>query len=171
MKTGHVLIIGQTESGKSICGKKIAASYRSQSIKVCVLDPHMDPGWGADYITDDPAQFMALVRDPSRCTSCSLFIDESGQMLDRYSDDCDWLTTQARHFGHCTHIIAQRAQQISRNVRAQCTTLFAFNVAPEDARTYASDFNCPELLKCPTLPQGHCIRVQRFQGVRYLRMW
>jgi hypothetical protein len=171
VKTGHVLIVGQTESGKSICGKKIAAAYRAQGIKVAVLDPMRDPGWQADYLSTDPVEFLSTVKDPNKCQQCAIFVDESGSMLDKYAEECNWLTTMSRHHGHVTHIIAQRAQQVSVTIRSNCSTLYAFQIDPDDAKKYSKDFNNPLILKCPALPQGHCYRVQRFKGASLLRMW
>lgn len=171
MKTGHVLIVGQTESGKTICAQRIAAWYKSHNVATVVLDPMKDPKWNADFITADPVEFFSLIKDPNRCLNCAAFVDESGDSLNKYASDEQFLTTRSRHHGIVAHIIAQRAQQVSVTVRSQCSTLYAFSVSPADAKIYASDFNCDELLKCPTLPQGTCIRVQRFQPPRYLRMW
>jgi hypothetical protein len=168
---GHVLIVGQTMSGKTICAQRLSHNYRAHHIKVAVLDPMRDPKWQADFITDDPAEFMELVRNPLKCQSCALFVDESGQVLDRYSVDFNWLTCQSRHHGHVAHIIAQRAQQVSMTIRSQCSTIYAFNVNNKDAKEYADAFNSPALLECPNLPQGHCIRVKRFCTPERLRMW
>lgn len=170
-RSGHCLLIGQTESGKTICAQRIAQAYKAGGIKVCVLDPMKDPKWNADFITDNPDEYFSLVMDPDRSLQCALFIDEAGQSLDRYVGKQQWLTCQARHHGHVTHIISQRAQQVDTTIRSQCSTVYAFNVAVDDAKLYAKSFNAPVLLKCPTLPQGHCIRVQRFQPTQYLRMW
>ncbi len=171
MRATHTIIVGETESGKSVCAKKIAASYKAHGIGVVVLDPYKDPAWNADFITKDPAEFMALVRDPDQCLQCAIFVDEAGRMLGRYDEEFNWLTCESRHLGHVAHLISQRAQHISPNVRTQCATLYCFRLAPKDAKQYAEDFNCLELLKASELPQGHCIRVQRFQPTQYLRMW
>jgi hypothetical protein len=168
---GHVITIGQTESGKSILNKKLSHWFRKNGIGVAVLDVMRDPGWAADFITDDPDDFLAFVKNPDLCLQCGLFIDEAGQALDRYADSFAWLTTQSRHHGHVCHLITQRAQQVSPTVRNQCSTLHAFNVNPRDAKIYAEDFNNPEILKAPNLPQGYCIKVQRFKPTQMLRMW
>lgn len=171
MKTGHVLIVGQTESGKTLCAQKLCRWYHGAGIKTTILDPMCDPAWAADYITADPDEYFALIMDPDRCQGSANFVDEGGLALDRYQPQQQFLTCQARHHGMVSHIIAQRATQVSKTTRAQCSTIFAFNVNPGDAKELAQDFNAPILLEAPHLPQGQCIRVTRFQPPELLRMW
>jgi hypothetical protein len=160
-----------TESGKTLCAQKLCAWYRAAGIKTCVLDPMRDPAWQADFLTDDPDQYFSLIMDPDRCVGTANFVDESGLSLDKYAVHQQFLTCQSRHHGMVSHIIAQRAQQVGVTTRAQCGTVFAFQLNPDDAKQYARDFNAPILLKCPDLPQGQCIRVTRFQRPELLRMW
>ena len=171
MKTGHVLIVGQTESGKTLCAQKLCSWYRGAGIKTCVLDPMRDPAWGADFITDSPDEYFALIMDPDKCVGTANFVDEGGLSLDRYQLHQQFLTCQARHHGMVSHIISQRSAQIGKTTRAQCSTIFCFNVNPSDAKDLAQDFNAPILLRCPDLPQGQCIKVTRFQAPELLRMW
>lgn len=168
---GHVITIGQTESGKTICNKRLAAWYKRNGIGVIVLDIMRDPEWQSDFITDDPDEFIAFAKDPRKCLQCALFVDEAGASIDRYAETFSWLTTQSRHHGHICHLITQRAQQVSPTIRNQCSTLYIFNVNPRDAKIYAEDFNDVAALDAPTLPQGHCIKIQRFQKPQRLRMW
>jgi hypothetical protein len=168
---GHVITIGQTESGKTICNKRLAAWYKRNGVGVIVLDVMKDPDWNADFITDDADEYMAFVRDPRRCLQCALFIDEAGSSLDRYLQTNEWLTTQSRHHGHICHLITQRAPQVSLTTRSQCSTVYAFNIDPDDAKAYRKSFNEPALMRCPDLPQGHCIKKQRFHPPQLLRMW
>lgn len=168
---GHCITIGQTESGKSILNKRLSAWYKSKGVGVVVLDVMRDPGWTCDFLTDDADEFLEFVKDPERCLQCALFIDEAGASLDRYAESFSWLTTQSRHHGHVCHLITQRAQQISPTVRNQCSTLYIFNVNGKDAKIYAEDFNSPLALEAPSLPQGHCIKIQRFKPPQRLRMW
>lgn len=168
----HSITVGQTLSGKSILNKKLAAHYKRNGIGVLVLDVMLDPGWNADFITDDPEKYMALVRDPRKCLQCALFIDEAGDALDRYLKTFNWLTTQSRHHGHRCHLITQRAQQVSPTVRSQCSILYAFNIGAKDAKIYGDDFNAPLVAnKAPMLPQGQCIKIQRFKPPQMLTVF
>lgn len=166
MELDHTITIGQTKMGKSVLNKKLAAWYKSQGIKVVVLDPLNDPGWNADFMTRNPEEFLALVKDPDKCLQCALFIDEAGMSLDKYATEYQWLTCQSRHHGHVTHIIAQRAQMISATVRSQCSVLNVFAIGPKDAAVYAEDFNCPTIREASGLSKGEVIHVKRAEPAK-----
>lgn len=167
----HCITIGQTESGKTTWNMRLAQWYKRNGIPVVVLDKYRNPGWNADFITPDPDEFLEFVQDPERCLQCALFADEAGQQIGRFAVGFDWCTTQSRHFGHRFHLITQRAQMVSMTIRSQVSICVAFNVGPKDAKAYAEEFNAPELLDAPNLPQGHFIMVQRFKGVSRGRLW
>lgn len=169
--SGHVLTIGQTMSGKTLCNQKLAQWYKSHEIGVIVLDRMKDPAWNADYMTGDVDDFMSFVRDPDKCVQCALFVDDGGGTLNKFQMDFDWLTTESRHHGHVCHIITQRAQQINLNIRSQCTVFNCFNINPKDCKILAEDFNCPEILEAHKLPKGHFYRVERFKETKLLCMW
>lgn len=154
---GHWLIIGMTMSGKTTLAKELSKKYSAAGIQCVVLDHMRDPGWSAAHVFSDADEFLDYVRDPARCLRCALFVDESGQTLDKNDKRYRWLTTTSRHHGHRCHIIGQRAESIDRTTRSQCATLAAFNLSLPDAKQYARDFNAPELLECPTLTQGEYI--------------
>lgn len=168
MKTGHCLTIGQTESGKTSINRALAHKYQSAGISCAVLDRMLDPRWknpaapGACWTTQDPDEFLDFVTDPDRCLSAAIFIDEAGLTIGRYNDAWDELTVTGRQFGLVVHLIAQRAQMVSATLRSQCRTLFAFNVDPRDAKTYALEFNCPDIMEAPNLAQGEFIMKSRY---------
>lgn len=168
---GHCITIGQTESGKTILNKKLAAWYKSHGIKIVVLDPMRDPEWKADAIFDDCEKFMDYVKDPDKCLQAALFIDEAGSNVGRYMQTAEWLTTQSRHHGHVCHLITQRAEMVNKTMRSQCRTLFAFNVCLDDCRNYAKDFNCKRILDAENFPQGQCLQVTRFEQPKMWKMW
>lgn len=177
---GHTIIVGQTLSGKTTLAKKLAALYRSRGVAVCVLDPNKDPDWNPEtkgahadgfYMDDDPVRFMQYIRDPDQCLQAAIFIDEGGDMLNKYDTEFNWITTRSRHHGHVAHLCTQRAQQLSVTIRSQCSILYCFNISIPDAKIYAVDFNAPELLNAPKLPQGQFLRVERFKPTVHKRLW
>ena len=93
---------------------------------------------------------------------CALFIDESGETIGRYNEEMFWLATRARHFGHDSHFVCQRAQQLNLTVRSQCTSLACFRVSNKDAELLADDWARPELLEAANLGPGDFIHVSRF---------
>ena len=125
-----------------------------------VLDPFLDPKWQADYITDDPEKYRAFVKANQ---DCELVIDEGGKTIGRYAKEMTFLATDSRHYGHVATFIAQRRQQLDRNVADQCSRIFIFSVAPSDAKIFAEDFVDKAFLECPDLEQGWCVAKRRFK--------
>ena len=147
----HVLILGITQSGKTTLAFKLAKIYKSKGISLLILDPDLRKEWGADFITDDPEFYLTVVKLNSKC---ALFVDESGQMIGRYSGAMSWLATNSRKWGHKAHFIAQRATQIDPLVRGQCTSVFLFKQSVLDSKILASEYVCDELKNANTLTQG-----------------
>lgn len=147
----HTLILGITESGKTTLARKLAARYRLKGIPVLVLDPYSSKEWGAHFITEEPEQFFAVVKN-SR--SCALFVDECGHWSEDHEPVIKWLATNSRHYGHNCHFITQRAAQISPTVRAQCSNIFLFKQSFQDSKALAQEFVADALLDAQTLSKG-----------------
>jgi len=155
----HSLIIGITGSGKTTLAKQQCAKAKLEGVKTIVLDPMMDKGWECDFITDSKEEFLQVVK---QSTGCKLFVDESGQTVGKYNLEMEWLATQARHWGHKTTFITQRAQQISPTVRDQCSILYVFLVSKKDSDTFAEEFVQDELKNASSLKKFEFYRVGRF---------
>lgn len=163
----HSLIVGQTESGKTTLAIHLAQEYQKRGIKVAVLDPMLDRRWSADFITDDPQAFTAVARSSRRC---ALFVDESGAVIGRYNDEFFWLATQARHLGHNSHFITQRAAQLNPTVRDQCGHLFAFRLSFRDAKVLSDEYGMRELSTAYELQKFHFYWIPRFGVAKLMRM-
>ena len=157
----HTLIVGSTESGKTTLATRLSQDYMNQGINVIVLDPMLDQRWAATVVTHDAEYFLQIVTNPDT-RSCALFIDESGESIGRYKDHMFWLATRARHYGHNSHFITQRASQIAKTVRDQCRHLFMFNSSFNDCKTLADDFSEKELLNGHLLQQGEYYKTQKW---------
>jgi GTPase SAR1 family protein len=169
---GHMLIVGPTQCGKTTFAKRLAGSYAKRGVASIVLDPLKDPDWPTQYRFDNSGAFFNYVRNPHRCKSCALFVDESGIALSKYDDALLWLTTTSRHHGHRAHLIAQRAEMVNKTIRSQCTTLVAFQINKNDAAAYASDWNCEDILStAPRLARGQYMVVSRFNKPTYHQLW
>jgi len=155
----HKLITGTTLSGKSTLAKRLAGLYMEQGRKVLVLDELMDTQWPCSLLTDSPEEFKAIFWN-SR--SLAVFIDEAGESVGRYDKSMSMTATRGRHWGHICHYITQRASMVARNVRGQCSEVYAFCCEPKDAETLSAEFVQPELLKAPNLAQGEYIHAVRF---------
>lgn len=157
----HTLILGITESGKTTLAKKLAANYKARNVPVLVLEPFKSASWGADLITDDPRHFLKVVFSNK---SCAVFVDEGGRMIGRYSKVMDDLATIARHYGHNSHFITQRAAQISTTIRDQCVNVFAFKQSADDGKILANRYVDDLFLSVPNLRQGEYIAKIGFDG-------
>lgn len=155
----HSLIIGTTESGKTTLAKSLARQYRAKGIKIIVLDPLRDPEWPADYMARTLEDFLRVAKASRRC---ALFVDESGRALGKYNVEAEWTTTMARHWGHASHIIAQRAEQVAPTVRGQCGQAFIFRVSSDDAKSMANEYADATLRGACSLAQFHFYHATRF---------
>lgn len=147
-------------SGKTTAAIKMLHKIRAATSRpLLVLDPNLDPRWEADFITDDPEKFKTFVFANK---GCELAIDESGETIGRFAGDMMVLATRGRHWGHRCTFISQRAQQIDKNVRSQCTTLLCFSQYKDDAKILAAEFVDPEIEKAYLLKKGEYYLKRRF---------
>ena len=159
----HCLILGMTESGKTTLAREMSKIYRANGVETVVLDPLLDPRWDASFITRDPDEFLRVYWS-SR--SCAVFIDEAADSVGRFDTAMIQTATKGRHWGHNNHYLSQRGAALSRTVRDQCSRLFLFTVAYEDAKTLAREFNKPQLLQAPSMPAGTYWDCGRFSPAR-----
>lgn len=155
----HLLILGQTLSGKSTLAKKLANAYKSQGIAVLVHDPVGDPEWNADFRTANAEEFFKVYNDSRQC---AVFFDEAGETCEEFRHEITKTATRGRHRGHRNHYIAQRGTLILRTIRDQCSGLFLFNTGLEDCKIHASEWNAPDIKEYgPFLETGEYFHKQR----------
>lgn len=152
-----------TESGKTTKARRLAASYKKQGIGVIVLDPLRDPGWNADFITDDQEEFLDVFW---RSRSCAAFLDEGGESVGRYDLAMQKTATRGRHCGHSCHYVAQKATQLAPIVRDQCSHLFLFTSGLASAKMLAEEFNKPDLLQATQLQMYSYFHATRFGQIQ-----
>jgi len=164
----HVMILGQTMSGKSTLAKKLSFKYREKGLKVIVYDPLVDKDWDADFISHDKNDFFnAYVNS----RSCAVFIDEVGDLCKTSRNEMTKTATFGRHLGHRNHYIAQRGTLILRTMRDQCTNLFLFNTGLEDSKIHAAEWNDNEIkLKAPALKKGEYFFKERLGELKKLTL-
>lgn len=155
-------------SGKTTLAKKIAANFKANNIACFVLDPLLDPSWGADFITDNPDYFMKIVGESREC---ALFIDESGESIGRNGGEMNKLATRYRHFGHRAHFIAQRAQQLDKIVRDNCETVYLFRSSKGDCKLLAEEYGHEELETGYALEKGEFFMAARFEKLIRTRVF
>ena len=155
----HVMILGQTLSGKTTLSKRLAREYRNRGIKVIILDPIGDPEFVGDFKTADFEEFMVVYKNSRKC---AVFFDESGDLCEEHAFEMTKTATRGRHYGHRNHYIAQRSTLILRTMRDQCSEIFLFNSGMEDCKMHAAEWNCPEIRdEGPFLQTGQYLHKQR----------
>ena len=153
-----------TESGKTTIAKSLCAMSHKQGKGTLVLDP-LNDHWECAFKTTNAEEFLTTFWNSE---SCDVFIDESGDAIGHYDKPMIQCATKGRHWGHNVHFITQRPMQISPTVRSQCRNLFLFNMALEDCKALAREWNKPELEKASQLPQGQCYMASRFGEIKLL---
>lgn len=147
----HTLIIGITDSGKTTLAQRLAFVYKSKSVPVLVLDPFKSDNWHADYITDNPEEFLTII---SQLRNCAIFIDEAGDMIGRWGGVMNQTATKSRHYGHNAHFIVQRAKMLDISVRTMCVNIFCFKSSLYDTKELANEFVADNLTLAHTLKKG-----------------
>jgi len=159
----HTLIIGMTESGKTIIGQKLAAHYVRNGIACIILDPLSSQYWPQNdelvLHTRKKREFLDAVR---RSRSCAVFVDEAGESVGQYDEEMHWLATRARHYGHASHFLTQRGQQVAKTVRDQCAKMYLFACSKSDGKILADEWNQEELREVNKLGRGEFFLVSRF---------
>lgn len=165
MKCGpHTLVTGKTDSGKSSIVKRLITEKFKRDLKykeICLLDAKRDPGFYADFITDDPEEFLDYVEGKE---DCLVIIDESGETVGAYAGPIRRIATMHRGLGHQAFFITQRAAMLDKTMREQCSNLICFRQSLSDAKELERTFPGlgPMIDLVPNLQQGEFIFVPSF---------
>lgn len=146
---GHALIIGTSKTGKTTLAKQLAQARVAAGAECIVLDP-FNGQWPTRYVYTDPQRFLEVARASTRCL---LVVDESGRAIGRgkQARGMEWVTTQARHWGHQAVLLAQTPQQIDPTVRASAETAYVFRTGLAGARLLAEELASPGLIHAGSL--------------------
>ena len=156
----HMLIVGTTESGKSMLAKDIARRWTRAGGTAFVLDPLLHT-WEATEVTADGDRFLALATSHQ---SCLLVVDEGAETIGRYAGEMRWLATRSRHYGHTAVFVTQRATDVDRTVRDQCRHIAVFAVSAYDVALLVREFPQAGLERAVGLAQHHYFFASRFGG-------
>jgi len=163
----HTLVTGKTDTGKSALVKIMLPEMLKSGkySRLLVLDYKLDPRFNADFITDDPAEFLGWVEDSE---DCLLVIDEGGATIGRYAGEMQKIATMYRELGHQAIFISQRGAQIDKTIRENCSNLFVMMQGAEDAATLAKSYPKlrPFIDEVPELQQGEYIFIPSFGDYR-----
>jgi len=151
----HTLVIGKTGSGKTTLIRQIAKTAQNKGTQLLVLDPTpANDQWGADYVTDDPHEFLQVVFANTRCLC---IVDEAGSMIGRFGKDKNDLATRSRHMGHSVIFITQDVKSLDNIVREQVRDVIVFRVGRKRAAELAEDFADDNLKMAGELVSGECL--------------
>jgi hypothetical protein len=175
----HILIVGQTLSGKSQLARRLCGRIRAQGKSIIVYDPTLPAGgpriagWPGLVCTD----WAHLERVFWASRGCFVVIDEALDAFSTHKLEARAMLTRGRHIdpasgggGHCVCLVSQRHRLLDKTARDQCSSLFAFTVNPKDAQDLADDWNCPELLRLPQTPPLIYCHVRRHSPARWGRL-
>ncbi len=156
----HILIVGNTMSGKS----NLAKSFASQKQNVIVFDPLKSNGWPNSIAKfSDPDLFFKTIKQSS---DAHIFCDEAKILWDADKKEADRLLYNRRHQGLLVYLIAQRTRMIPPNGRNQCSRVFAFRQQKDDADILAQEYT-PEFTQCLNLRMGDFIGSDGFSTQSY----
>jgi len=159
----HIMILGQTTSGKTTLAKHMAKSFRAQGLGVIVHDPVNDPEWECD---SRETNFSAFISRYWASRGCVAFFDEAGETASEHLQEMTKTATRGRHWGHKNIYIAQRGALIPRTLRDQCSELFLFGSGLEDCKIHAAEWNAPVLRENgPKLARGEFYHVARMGSI------
>lgn len=153
----HVLIVGNSYSGKTKLAQRLAAD----KTPLIIYDPNRSAYWPTNARKfANPDQFFRAVESAQ---SHYVFIDEAKTLWDMDSDRADKLVFAGRHRGLLIFLIAQRTRMIPPNARNQCSKVFAFRQQRDDALTLAAEYH-QEMEETMYLPPVHFIATDGFRA-------
>lgn len=160
----HGLILGIINTGKTTLAIQIAKQQVKRR-EVIWYSPIRDPRLNfVSLFISDREKFLALVTNPKFKNALIVF-DESSQTLPASDKEASAFVVVARHAGHQLLIIAQRASQVNKTAREQCSQAFVFRQGPDDAELLARQFSEPRLRECPNLKKGEYLHVISTEGI------
>jgi energy-coupling factor transporter ATP-binding protein EcfA2 len=166
--SGHILICGQTKSGKTTLARMLAAAHLRLARTVIVHDRMWDD-WGQG----NPRAFVTMrdevfLRWCWQARSAAIFLDEASELCsnDRRGEQFHWLATRGRHYGFVCHFIAQGALGVSHKIRGNCTEIYAFRLKRSEAMKLYRETGEEWALATADLPRGSFYHSAPFEPTR-----
>ena len=150
----HLLILGQSLSGKSTLAKRLGKQILSTPHprpQVIAFNPTNEAGYarpdsygvrGADIEFTDRDLFLKYLLEQAAKNPQPrvLLIDEAHEFFGHNDKDTAWLGTRGRHYGFKIIAISQRLNTLSPTFRNQCSTIYSFYLARDDADTLTANY-------------------------------
>jgi len=155
----HSLIVGMTESGKTLLSKCFIKIFNQKGINSLVLDPMQDPEFNATYQTSNPDEFLQMV---FLSRSCHVYVDETGDAIGHYNPTMQTLATKGRHNGHSCFFISQSVVQMPPIIRGQSSQIYLFATDNDGCKRIANEYNSKNFMEGTKLKQGEFLHKTRF---------
>lgn len=150
----HVLIVGNSNTGKTKLAQIFAEQHAATGGNVVVFDPLRANGWpNSAKKYSDPETFLSEINE---ITNAMVFVEEAKDLYNFDTKEAQRLAYQRRHQGLLVFFIAQRAYMLPPNARNQCSKVFSFRQQLSDAKILKDEYH-PELIKTPDLEDIHFI--------------
>lgn len=151
----HGSIYGKSGSGKTYAAGMIVKEVRRLGMPVMVFDPMSFNGksedFEADFITNNKKDFIEYYY--SNIGHLAVF-EEMGVHFNHKDLS---MFTRGRHFGHINIVSSQRAQQVDKTIRDQCTSFgMIFKQGYDDAKTLSKEFVYPDIINASGRKPREC---------------
>lgn len=147
----HTLLLGRTGSGKTLYAKaKCFELSKITDKQIVIFEPFYKTKW-LSYKPILHFQNIYALQDYLKTHSnCVVFIDESGEALNR-DITLNYLATRTRHNNHDITFITQRANQLLPTIRNNCENFVSFYCSKSDSIQLSQDSGNEDFLRVPTL--------------------
>ena len=171
----HRLIVGKTLSGKTTLAQILAYKHHRRGEAVFILDAQESPNWFCDrqFGRGEFHQFINFLLDSGAHSGGAAFIDEAGlEEADLRRIQNNRLIIDARHRGVALYFIAHGIKQMPPIIRRNVTTLYAFQLSPDDATEAARTWYEPgnPLLLTPYLQRFAFLKQTNFKGGQWFKL-
>jgi hypothetical protein len=147
------------------------AKQKASGVGILVHDP-LDDDWPSDWQTDDIEEFIDVAMQNR---DCILLIDEAGEVISHAQAQKHpkrrWLATRARHNGHKSIFIAQRAPMLSPTIVRNCTEGFIFRQHARDLKGLEEVMTNEHVMKAKDLGRGECVWVDNFGNHKFINVF
>lgn len=164
----HGAFVGMTGSGKTYAAQQTAARYRASGVNTLVLRKPLErwPDRSASWQTSDPDAFLVQFQ---RMRGCACFMELADADVSKWDERFHKCFSDGRHYGHRAFYLTQRGEQVHPNIRDNCGLLWLFACGDAAAKTWATEFRDPVLLRAPEIPfHSFYFKASRRSPVQFL---
>lgn len=171
----HRIIVGKTLSGKTTLAQVLAWKHHNRGESVFVMDAQGSQDWTCDrqFGRGEFQEYLYFLLDSGAHAGGAAFIDEAGlEESELRRIESNRLIIDARHRGLALYFIAHGIKQLPPIIRRNVTTLYAFQLSPDDAAEAARVWYEPgdPLLRTPRLKRFEFLKQTNFKGGQWFKL-